>query len=343
MSKRWFLMLSKILCGVLSALMIGGLSACGRKEEVSHKEQAKVGVSYLFDTNYLYHMLSVAKCGYDNDYSKKYRSYHDEKDLAILKENERFITIKGGEYKGELLDIALAPACFQGRLSAKDYFKALMDGEISTYAHKNSEGADDETDEFLSTIQEKIEALNEENQEKLKLIAKVFYDNYDIYYEKIWPQSEKELIETKKKIEAYWKQQDFVNKWEELTGYQYDENGFVIELVNGIEGGVEAIIIGNHDLFSIPTEANWDYEIHLMCHELGMFLLLQNLFGEDINDNEKYMAMESLVEFYTLQIIQDSTTSMFDEQIIKEYQKMQEEHPDWGAEKLYKAYLEKAL
>ena len=85
------------------------------------------------------------------------------------------------------------------------------------------------------------------------------------------------------------------------------------------EGGVEAIIIGNHDLFSIPTEANWDYEIHLMCHELGMFLLLQNLFGEDINDNEKYMAMESSVEFYTLQIIQDSTTSMFDEQIIKEY------------------------
>ena len=62
-----------------------------------------------------------------------------------------------------------------------------------------------------------------------------------------------------------------------------------------------------------------------------------------MNDNEKYMAMESLVEFYTLQIIQDSTTSMFDEQIIKEYQKMQEEHPDWGAEKLYKAYLEKAL
>ena len=70
MRKRWVLMLSKILCGVLSAGLIGSLCACGGKEEVSFKEQAKVGVSYLFDTNYLYHMLSVAKCGYDNDYSK---------------------------------------------------------------------------------------------------------------------------------------------------------------------------------------------------------------------------------------------------------------------------------
>lgn len=39
--------------------------------------------------------------------------------------------------------------------------------------------------------------------------------------------------------------------------------------------------------------------------------------------------------------IEDSTASMFDEQIIKEYEKMQGEHPEWGPQQLYKAYLEK--
>lgn len=30
------------------------------------------------ETNYVYHMLSVAKCGYDNDYGRKYRGLYEE-------------------------------------------------------------------------------------------------------------------------------------------------------------------------------------------------------------------------------------------------------------------------
>jgi len=37
------------------------------------------------NANYIYHMLSVSKCGYDNDYGDKYRVYHAEIDLKTLK------------------------------------------------------------------------------------------------------------------------------------------------------------------------------------------------------------------------------------------------------------------
>lgn len=37
------------------------------------------------NSNYIYHMLSVSRCGYDNSYGEKYRKYHDEIDLNILK------------------------------------------------------------------------------------------------------------------------------------------------------------------------------------------------------------------------------------------------------------------
>ena len=47
MRKKYILVLSKILCSIISIVVIGGLCACGRKEEESSKEQAKVQVSYL--------------------------------------------------------------------------------------------------------------------------------------------------------------------------------------------------------------------------------------------------------------------------------------------------------
>jgi len=37
------------------------------------------------NANYIYHMLSVSKCGYDNAYGDKYRGYHEESDLKTLK------------------------------------------------------------------------------------------------------------------------------------------------------------------------------------------------------------------------------------------------------------------
>jgi hypothetical protein len=39
------------------------------------------------ETNYIYHMLSVAKCGYNNDYGAKYRSDYPEEDLVKLKKH----------------------------------------------------------------------------------------------------------------------------------------------------------------------------------------------------------------------------------------------------------------
>ena len=46
--------------------------------------------------NYIYHMLSVARCGYDNDYGAKYRGDYPQEDLALLKKHERLMTCAGG-------------------------------------------------------------------------------------------------------------------------------------------------------------------------------------------------------------------------------------------------------
>ena len=59
------------------------------------------------ETNYIYHMLSVAKCGYNNDYGAKYRSDYPEEDLVKLKKHESLITCAGGSHWGELYTLML--------------------------------------------------------------------------------------------------------------------------------------------------------------------------------------------------------------------------------------------
>jgi len=62
----------------------------------------KIRTKVSRETNYIYHMLSVSKCGYDNDYGNTYLSKHSADDLMMLKENEALITVKGGEHCGKL-------------------------------------------------------------------------------------------------------------------------------------------------------------------------------------------------------------------------------------------------
>lgn len=63
----------------------------------------KIKTKVSRETNFVYHMLSVAKCGYDNEYGTKYAApLHSADDLEVLKKNETLITVKGGEHCGEL-------------------------------------------------------------------------------------------------------------------------------------------------------------------------------------------------------------------------------------------------
>ena len=50
------------------------------------------------NTNCIYHMLSVSRCGYDNDYVARHRDAYQADDLAVLKRHEDLITCRGGEH-----------------------------------------------------------------------------------------------------------------------------------------------------------------------------------------------------------------------------------------------------
>ena len=85
----------------------------------------KIKTKVSKETNYIYHMLSVSKCGYDNEYGNKYLSLHSSEDLKILKDNKSLITVKGGEHCGELYHwLVSMPASLD--VEAKQYYESLV-------------------------------------------------------------------------------------------------------------------------------------------------------------------------------------------------------------------------
>lgn len=88
------------------------------------------------DTNYVFHMLSVAKCGYDNTYGSYYRNLYPAEDLAVIKENEPLLSVCGGEHCGFLYGTLVSePAC--GMVSAKDYYSGLSEWLTTTKLRRN--------------------------------------------------------------------------------------------------------------------------------------------------------------------------------------------------------------
>jgi hypothetical protein len=96
----------------------------------------KIKTKVSREANYIYHILSVAKCGYDNEYGRKYASYHSFDDLKILKDNETHVTVVGGEHSGKLYWLlVMLPASFD--TEALLYYEAIHHHFESNNAEDN--------------------------------------------------------------------------------------------------------------------------------------------------------------------------------------------------------------
>ncbi len=235
------------------------------------------------DTNYVFHMVSVAKCGYDNAYGDYYKHMYPEEDLALLKKNEKLITVCGGEHCGMLYGILVGePAC--ARISAKEYYKGLI-----RMAENN---------EVPDGFQEYVETVCQ--------ISEVMIRHYDTYINTIWENEQKKIVEYIPKVLRLFEETNFTEKAEALVGCKLPSDFFTATLVTSVENGAEAIDISKEqDLFGInrdPIDA-----LYFIGHEFIIYLLFDALKEENaFNDFNTWNITEGLAEFYLKQIMGDT-------------------------------------
>lgn len=239
------------------------------------------------DTNYVFHMLSVAKCGYDNTYGNHYKHLYPKEDLAVLKKNEELITVCGGEHCGVLYGMIVAePAC--AKISAKGYYTELIRMAENKQVPK-------ELEKYIEIVCQ---------------ISEVMIKHYDSYIDTIWNIENKKICEYIPEVLDLFEKSKFTEKAEEIVGCSLASDFFTATFVTSVENGAEAIDISKEqDLFGIvrtPIDA-----FYFIGHEFIIYLLFEALKHENaFKEFDTWDITEGLSEFYLKQVMGD--THIFD-------------------------------
>lgn len=232
------------------------------------------------DTNYVFHMLSVAQCGYDNAYGARFRPDYPPEDLAVLKAHEDMITVRGGEHCGALYYmLVVLPA--RAEQSAKDYYAALLDEAVNGPVPPEAEV-------FRPSVAD---------------ICRVMLRHYDDYITRIWPEQEAAIRRYIPPVKEKFSQSDFASRAEALLGCTLPGNSFTATMVTSVENGAEAIDISpEQDVFGIVRsleDAFW-----FIGHEFIIYLLKTALKNENAFQSfATWPVTEGLAEYYLKRLL----------------------------------------
>ena len=271
------------------------------------------------ETNYVYHMLSVAKCGYDNEYGRKYREYYDKEDVALLKQHESMITVRGGEHCGELYGLLVGEPA-QAKVTAKEYYESLL-----TMIKENA--VPEEAQKYIPVVEP---------------IAKVMIKYYDSYVETIWPEEQAKLNAYLPQVQAVFEENGFTEQAEAATGLALQTEFFYATMVTSVQDGAEAINISEEqDVFGITRPVR--DSVYFMAHEFIVFLLLpefiKSIPTEDDMGMNTYNAFEGLAEFYMKQTIGETGFFCDMEEYVRFYEEQVQKGPKTAVE-LFRTAME---
>lgn len=230
------------------------------------------------EINFIFHMLSVSKCGYDNAYGEKYRGRYDPADLKCLKDQEVRLTVRGGEHCGDWYGPMVCEPVRTG-MAAKDYYN-------ETIAWIRSGNLDLPGDTLDSIIR----------------VCRVMISHYDDYMENIWPAERDAITEHIEKVRMLFDGSDFTDKAETAVGVSLPPPWFTAALVSSIEGGAQAIdITASQDVFG--TDLSPETAKALISHEFIIYLLKIALKDENAFQSPKNWTLtEGLAEYYLQKI-----------------------------------------
>ena len=226
------------------------------------------------DINYVFHMLSAAKCGYDNAYGEMYRGRYDPADMQCIRDQEPHLTVRGGEHCGDWFGpMVCAPA--RSGVTAKEYY-------AETIAWIESGKLDMPDDTLASVIR----------------VCRVMIRYYDDFMENIWPAEKNRITEYMGTMRTAFEESGFTEKAEALVGVSLPPPWFTAVLVSSVEGGAEAIdITDTQDVFGI--ERCPEAEKAFISHEFIIYLLKIALKDEGaFRSLENWTLTEGLAEYY---------------------------------------------
>jgi hypothetical protein len=244
-------------------------------------------------------MLSVSKCGYDNEYGNRYSKLYNHDDLSALKKNENLITVSGGEHCGQLYwSLISIPASLDSE--AAEYYKMvhkLFTDENNLYVKENYSSLYSSVLKESDTIDEYLKYKNE-----ILSICDIMINNYQKYCNEIWVESKKELEIYANDMQQIFDNSNICSRLETATGLTMNKC-FIASFCNSLENGPEAIDISDtQDIFGIAR--TYEMAKSFISHEYIIYMFKEAFSKNGIAfDIKHWNYFESLAEYYNSYVV----------------------------------------
>lgn len=274
--------------------------------------------------NYIFHLLSVARIGYDNEYSIMYKDSISEVDKKYLKQNSQYLNFADG-FMGPLAKaFVFLPGYlnFKSKKEASEYFTLLNEVIRTANYSKFEERYSNELDKInlFMPFDCRYYLKSICRYEKIVFrIGEIFINNYTYYDKNIWPVEKKKLkvkaLELNKKL----KELNLISTWEQAVSIPFKTDKYQIILCTANQGGSDANSLG-YDRNVFYYDNDLEYMLQFISHETGTHILIDK-FNSIMKNNEYnfelvYKAYESLCKYYNERIMFKDTESLYS---MKEY------------------------
>lgn len=239
------------------------------------------------ETAYVYHMLSVARCGYDNDYGATWRDLHDADDLSCLLNSSQELTIRGGEHEGSLYwPLISLPA--QATMPVKSAYHLLG----ALFESGDAQALPDLGQALLSQTQGRWK--------EAAAICQVMERGVDTFNAVVWPQTEPAIQEHIHAVQPLFDQRSFAARAQKLLGL--GDLDFEAVLCASVAYGSEAIFISDtQDVFGIDRSAEDAY--FFIGHEYIIRLMTEALKETSaFQDFSTWALTEGMAEYYLFEL-----------------------------------------
>lgn len=235
------------------------------------------------ETAYVYHMLSVARCGYDNDYGARWRGLHDKTDLSVLHALERELTICGGEHEGRLYRSLISlPA--QAVMPAESAYRLLE----RLFATQNPQ--------VLPGMGEAVLAATSGLWQEAAAVCRVLERNASLFKAQVWPQVKPAIEAHLHAVQPLFDQRRLASRAQALLNAR--DLDFEAVLCASMAFGAEAIFISEtQDVFGIDRSAEDAY--FFLGHEYIIRLMMESLKDTSaFQDFSTWTITEGMAEYY---------------------------------------------
>ena len=295
------------------------------------------------NTSYVFHMLSVARVGYDNAYGAKYRSCHSVDDIAQMQQYHDLLRVSGGKHIGQLYALLVAlPASLDDYVSLDvfyDYivhlFRAL-DRQDASLAYASWLTSLPDRPAFGLDIRHIPLVIFAEFQQAILVLCDIFKRNQDIFTQTIWPEEQELLRSYVDQLNAALAQHACQDRWQELLGCQWNQDVFHVIICNSLLDGPQAIdIASDRDVFQRSSALQPLCEF--ISHEFGIYMLKQLLHGIlDPGNILHWKPIEGIAVLYN-QLVWDNADKHWhaDVALVNYYKRLREDNPSISVAELF--------